>query len=62
MKKNKSGILAFIWLMIGFLYAPVFLVFYVLSLVAKVLLALAYVGCLRFDLAKGVIKRAHYID
>lgn len=50
----------FLWRLIGIIYMPIFLAFFLLHKIARVLLAIAYFGMLKRRMAVDIMK--HIFD
>ena len=49
-------IINFIWLLLGVLYFPAYLAFWLLHKIARLLLAISYFGMLRKQIGKDIIS------
>lgn len=55
MKKIKPFLLLIIWTILGIIYAPIFIAAWVLHIVARFLLGIAYIGLLNGRRGKDVL-------
>lgn len=56
MKQNKPLFLIVIWTIVGLIYFPVFFAAWLLHIVARLILAISYLGLLNGQRAKDVFK------
>jgi hypothetical protein len=54
MEKNRPMLIIILWIVLGFAYSPFFIAAWVLHIVARLLLALAYFGMLEGYRGKNV--------
>lgn len=55
-KLSKKAVLAILWTITGIIYSPIFLLAWVIRIIARLLLAISYFGLLNFKMAKDVFK------
>ena len=56
MRKLKTNLYLALWALLGILYFPLFFAFWLLHVIARLLLALAYLGMLKGQIAKRVFE------
>lgn len=56
MKRNRPMLFILVWTLAGLCYAPVFIAAWVLHIVARLLLSIAYFGMLNGQQGKDVFK------
>lgn len=62
MKKLKLPYKLIIWTLIGLIYLPVYISAWLLRIVARILLAIAYFGTLNGRMGVAVLKSIFYFD
>lgn len=55
-KISKTAIFTFVWMLIGILWLPFFIVAWLLRIVARFVLAVSYFGLLNFKMGSDIIK------
>ena len=55
-KITKSTLVFCLWTLVGIIYFPIFLLAWLLKIVARILLAIAYFGMLNKQMGKMVFK------
>lgn len=56
MKQNKPLLLITVWTIVGVIYFPVFFAAWLLHIVARLILAISYLGLLNSQRAKDIFK------
>lgn len=56
MKQNRHLLLIAVWTIVGLIYFPVFFAAWLLHIVARLILAISYLGLLNGQRAKDVFK------
>lgn len=56
MKRNRPMLFAITWTVIGILYLPVFVIAWLLHIIARILLGISYYGLLNYPMGRDVLK------